>query len=144
MRKWFVTPALHPDRYLDGPYEDFDTAQARCIVRVDRDTAVRMLAVGKIPGTYVPRLADVTVYSADAPLYRPQTEGSPSRGARAKREPVVRKATVKLPDVVLTYSKSALLVLCDGLGVPRPNDNHLTRDELVDHISCVLATWKRA
>lgn len=143
MRRWYVTPALHPERYLDGPYEDFDTAQARCVTRVDREVAVRMLANGRIPGTYVPRLAEVTAETRVLHSNIPQSVGRPLTKPRTKQSPVARKSGVKLPDIILTYSKSALLVLCDGLGMPRPVDGHLTRDELIEHISCTLATWGR-
>jgi hypothetical protein len=110
-RAWYTTPAFVESKRLDGPFEAYDDCQAACLKRVDRATAARMLVQGKMPAYYVPRMFVVT--ETEHLFSEPEWGGPPVRLRPTRRD-------VKLPSVIYTYSKSALLILVVALQLDTP------------------------
>lgn len=111
-RLWWVVPLLRPDKRIAGPFETRDEAECACLRACDPTEAARVLADGRWPAHYTVRPLEVEI---EVQHYK-----GPVAAVVAAPITPVKLSSVKLPAIVYSYTRGALLLLCLALDLPAP------------------------
>lgn len=128
-RGWWVVSAMRPDVKLDGPYETRDAAQTAALKRADPWTAVRALAARRMPYVYQVRQFEMPQSAESGAAHYKRTQAPVTASAPQQ----ARTLSGLLPPLVYTYTRGALLTLCEALKLPPPPE-HSNRSEILEHM----------